>query len=155
MNDDLTQYMTKEKLTELTNEKSVLTKEEIPALAKRIDEAREMGDLSENAEYHAARDEMAWKQSRVRELDSLISNAAVFDKSEGSLQVEVGSKIVVKINGVKKEYWIVGAQEAEPAVGKISNESPLGNAFLGKVRGDSVDVKVPSGVQTYKIISIE
>lgn len=155
MSNDDTQYMSQEKLAELHVEKERLIKEEIPTLAKRIDEARQMGDLSENAEYHAAREDMAWRQSRVKELDHLISYASVIKAGESGTEVGIGSRITVKVNGVKKEYMIVGAQEANPISGKISNESPLGQAFLGKSKGDSVTIQVPAGMQTYKILSVE
>ena len=125
----------------------------IPDLARRIDEARQMGDLSENAEYHAAREEMAWTQSRVKELCHIIENAEIVNASSGG-NIKIGSHIIVKVNGNKKEYFIVGTQEADPLSGKISHESPLGSAFLNKKKGDKVDVKLPAGLQEYKIIDV-
>lgn len=150
------QYMTEEKIGKLKSELKNLKEEKIPGLAKRIDEARQMGDLSENAEYHAAREDMAWAQTRVKELDYLIDNAEVISTTgngKGST-VEIGAHIVVSVNGKKKEYTIVGAQEANPIEGRISNESPLGNAFLGKKKGEKVIVELPAGPQEYKIIEI-
>lgn len=151
-----TQYMSEDKLEALQAEKKQLLTIKIPEVAKRIDEARQMGDLSENAEYHAAREEMAWAQSRVQEIDYLLQNAQIIsgDKKTGST-ITIGSTVTVELNGKKKEYTIVGAQEADPLSGKISNESPLGQAFLGKKKGDKVSVDVPAGVQVYKIVELE
>ena len=133
-----------------------LKEEKIPAIAKKIDSAKQMGDLSENAEYHAAREEMAWTQSRVKEINMILGNAEIISaEKKGAGSVSIGSKVIVEVNGAKKEYFIVGAQEADPLTRKISNESPLGQAFLGKKIGDKVQVEVPAGVQTYKIIEIE
>lgn len=156
MTEEKTQYLSQNKYDELKKELTFLKEEKIPIIAKKIDSAKQMGDLSENAEYHAAREEMAWAQSRVQEINGILSNAEIISaekKDNGA--VSIGSRVIVEINGVKKEYFIVGAQEADPLTRKISNESPLGQSFLGKIKGDKVQVKVPAGVQTYKIIDIE
>ena len=145
------QYMTEEKIEKLKVELKNLKEEKIPGLAKRIDDARQMGDLSENAEYHAAREDMAWAQTRVKELTYLIDNAEVISTSTKTGEVQVGSRIVVSNKGKKKEYTIVGAQEANPVEGRISNESPLGNAFLGAKKGQKITVVLPAGPQEYKI----
>ena len=131
----------------------------IPSIAHRIDEARQMGDLSENAEYHAAREEMAWTRARLAEIEFVLENAVTIEegqttKKKGAV-VHLGSSIIASVNGKEKTYSIVGAQEADPGVGKISNESPLGQAFLGKAKGDAVEVKVPAGMQVYTIIEIK
>ncbi len=95
---------------------------------------------------------MAWAQTRVKELDYLLDNAEIIsDGGEKGGIVKIGSRIVVSFNGKKKEYTIVGAQEASPAEGKISNESPLGNAFLGRKRGEKVKIDLPAGLQEFKI----
>ena len=149
-----TQDMSQDKLDQLKAEYSDLKLEKISAIAKRIDEARQLGDLSENAEYHAARDEMAWAQSRVKELEHIIDSAEIVANT-GSKIIQIGSSIRVKANKVEKEYTIVGAQEANPLAGKISNESPIGSAFLGKSKGDKVQVRLPAGVQEYKILDVK
>ncbi len=150
------QYMTEEKIEKLKAELKNLKEEKIPGLAKRIDDARQMGDLSENAEYHAAREDMAWAQTRVKELQYLIDNAEIItEKNNKSGLVEVGSHIVVSVNGKKKEYTIVGAQEANPLEGRISNESPLGNAFLGAKKGQKIMVTLPAGPQEFKIEKVD
>jgi len=150
MTNDNTQYLSEEKLAELKQELRELREEKIPTIAKRIDEAKQLGDLSENAEYHAAREDMAWAQSRIKELGHILDNAQIITKSGGK-HVDLGSQITVEVNGKEKTYTIVGAQEADPLEGRISNESPLGEAFIGKKKGDKVDVQVPAGTQTYKI----
>jgi len=150
------QYMTQEKIDQLKVELIKLQKETIVNLAKRIDDARQMGDLSENAEYHAAREDLAWAQSRVKEINAILDNAQVIstDQPTGKT-VSIGATIVVESNKIKKEYTIVGAQEADPLIGKISNESPLGAAFLGKKTGDKVKVLLPKGEVEYKVIEIK
>jgi len=148
--------MTQDKIDQLKVELKKLQKETIVGLAKRIDDARQMGDLSENAEYHAAREDMAWAQSRVKEINAILDNAQIIstDQTSGKT-VSIGATIIVESNKVKKEYTIVGAQEADPLVGKISNESPLGAAFLGKRVGDKVKVFLPKGEVEYKVVEIK
>jgi transcription elongation factor GreA len=150
---DNTQYMSQEKLEELKQELQDLKLIELPKIAKRIDEARQMGDLSENAEYHQAREDMAWMQSRVKEIEAILDNAELITTGGGNT-VEIGSFIVVKVNGEKREYTIVGGQEADPTSGRISNESPLGSAFLGRKKGDTVVVTLPAGEQEFKILEV-
>jgi transcription elongation factor GreA len=129
-------------------------REERPTIVDAIEEARAHGDLSENAEYHAARDEMSWAKSRVIELGRLIDNAEIISEEKSDF-VQIGSTILVKVNGKEKEYTIVGAQEADPLSGKISNESPLGSAFLGRNKKEEIQVHLPAGVQIYKILEIK
>jgi len=155
MNTDRTQYLTQAKHEELRQEIKHLQQQVIPELAKRIDDARQMGDLSENAEYHAAREEMAWTHSRVKKLANILQNVALISEEKKTSQVvEIGSSIVVSVNGKEKTYYIVGAQEADPSSGKISNESPLGEAFLGRRKGENIEIQVPVGKQIYTIVDI-
>ncbi len=150
-----TQYMSQQTREELETELKELREIKAVNLRKRIDEARQMGDLSENAEYHVAREELAWTQSRILEIKNILDNAEIITANEKKLDfVQIGSTIVVEVNKKEKEYMIVGAQEADPLKGKISNESPLGSAFLGKKKGEIVEVKTPSGLQNYKIVKI-
>lgn len=155
MTQDNTQYVSKDKFDELKRELVELKSNTIPEIATRIDDAKQLGDLSENAEYHDARDQMSWTQSRVKEIEHILQHAEIIT-SQGSKDgsVNIGSTVVVKVNGKEKEYMIVGAQEADPLSGKISNQSPLGEAFMGKSKGDKVAVKVPAGIQEYKIINV-
>ena len=155
MTTDAVQYLSAEKLHKLQEELKKLKDEKIPLIAKRIDDARQMGDLSENAEYHAAREEMSWAQSRVQELDYILQNVEIIsDDIHGNI-IQIGSTFTVEVNDKKKDFTIVGAQEADPVQGKISNESPIGQAFLGKKKGDKVEVKIPAGVQAYKILKVQ
>jgi transcription elongation factor GreA len=150
-----TEYLSQEKKEELEQELKNLKEEKITDLAKRIDEARQMGDLSENAEYHSAREEMAWAQSRVKQIGVILDNAQIITGDDHTGIVNLGSVITVKGPNGEKEYTIVGGQEADPMSGKISNESPLGAAFLGKKKGDKVEVELPAGAQQYKITSVK
>ncbi len=153
--DDSVLYVSSDKLCKLQEELKNLRDEKIPTIAKRIDDARQMGDLSENAEYHAAREEMAWVQSRVLELEYIIQNAQIISEDVHSGTINIGSTFTVEVNGKNKDFTIVGGQEADPFSGKISNESPLGMGFLGKKKGDVVEVKIPAGVQKYKIVKVQ
>jgi transcription elongation factor GreA len=136
-----TQYLTQEKYEALQAELVRIDKEDLPALARRIDEARQMGDLSENAEYHAAREEMGWKKGRRAEIEAILDAAEIITAGgDQDGMVSVGSTIVVEVAGKEREYMIVGPQEADPLARKISNESPLGMAFLGKSVGAAVEV---------------
>ncbi len=148
-------YVTKEGLEKLKNElqkrKTILRKE----IAERIDRAKELGDLSENAEYAEAKDEQAFNEGRIMELGEMLQNAVVIEEAQGNGdEIHVGSQIAVEINGNTKEYTITGAAESDPSKGWISNESPLGKAFLGHKKGDEVEVDVPSGKATYKITKV-
>ena len=147
-------YLSAESLEELKKEFLTLKNTTIPEIAKRIDEAKQQGDLSENAEYHQAREDMAWAQGRLIEVEKIINNAKIIVKQSTGL-VSVGDTIVVEINGKDKEYTIVGPQEINPAKGLISNESPLGEAFLNHKVGDKVEINVPSGKMLYTIKEIK
>jgi len=152
------QYISQEKFDSLEKELKELKSVTIPAIAVRIDEAKQLGDLSENAEYHDARDQMAWTQSRVKEIEYILQNSEIIKEDQVSTatgSVTFGSIVFVRVHEKEKEYTIVGAQEADPLTGKISNESPLGEALMGKKKGDSIKVTIPSGVQEYKIIGVK
>ncbi len=143
-------YLSQESLEALKKEYTDVKYTQIPAVANKINEAKQQGDLSENAEYHQAKEEMAWAQGRLLELENIIDNAQIIEKEKGG-KIGLGNTVVVTVNNIEKTYQIVGAQEADPINGKISNESPLGNAFLGCKAGDKVEIKTPSGIQNYEI----
>jgi transcription elongation factor GreA len=124
-------------------------------LSKRIELAKELGDLSENAEYHDAKDEQGMNEAHIRELENMLRHASIVEKKIGNDMVGLGSKIRVAINNLEKNYEIVGVNEAKPLEGKISGESPLGKAFLGHKIGDSVTVKTPLGLSVYEIREIK
>lgn len=157
MNENNIQYLSQDKQNALKKELVELRSVKIPQIAKRIDEARQMGDLSENAEYHAAREEMGWSQAKAKELEYILDNAEIIaqDSKKKTNWVVLGSTITVSTNGKKKEFTIVGAPEADPFSGRISNESPLGRALMGKKAGESIKVWVPAGAQVYEILEIK
>ena len=149
-------YLTSERLEELKNELNVLKTDKRADIAERLKRAKEMGDLSENSEYFEAREEQSRVESRIFELEEMIKNASVIEKSSGQHKtVQIGSTIEVSREGVKQKFTIVGSNEARPEAGLISNESPLGEEFLGKVAGAAVKVKTPKGETEYKILSVE
>lgn len=149
-------YLTKEGLDDLRKEHEELTKVKRPQVVQRVSEAREMGDLAENAEYSAAREELAFIDGRIDELEELLKQVEIIaeDKTSKS-QVVLGSKVTVKNSGNKIIYNVVGEWEADPADKKISHESPLGKALLGKRIGDSVEVTAPAGKILYTVIDIK
>lgn len=123
-------------------------------LAERIAEAKELGDLSENAEYHAAKDEQGMNESRIIEIEAILKQAEVVEKDSKSDAVQVGSKVTVKNGDGEHQFSIVGSNEADPSTGLISNESPLGQALLGKKKGESASFKSPRGEIVYEILQI-
>lgn len=156
MSENKTQYVTAQGLAALKKEFDELKNNKIPDIANHIDEAKQQGDLSENAEYHQAKEEMAWAQGRLQEVRYLLDNAEVVDSEQKKQDaVMVGSSVVVKTNDKTKTYTIVGPHEADPLQGRISNESPLGQSFLGRRVGDMVGVITPAGKQTYEILEIK
>ena len=126
-----------------------------PEIASRIESAKELGDLSENAEYAEAKDEQAFNEGGIAELSALIKNLTVVQSNGDKNKISMGSQLVVKTEGKEKQFTIVSFNEANPAAGKISNESPLGTAFLGKKKGDKVVVNTPKGEVKYEIIDIK
>lgn len=124
-----------------------------PEISERIAKAKELGDLSENAEYHDAKEAMAFLEGRILELEDYIARAIVSEPVSTEV-ITVGCRVVCEVSGKEREYWIVGSKESDPAKGKISNESPLGMALMGRKKGETFETKVPSGTMTYKILSI-
>ncbi|MDE7114786.1 MAG: transcription elongation factor GreA [Acetatifactor sp.] len=127
-------------------------------VAQKIKEAREQGDLSENAEYDAAKDEQRDIEARIEELENILKNAEVVVEDEVDLdQINVGCKVrILDIEYSEElEYKIVGSAEADSLKGKISNESPVGRALLGRKVNDTVEVETPAGVFVYKILEIQ
>ncbi|ESE31209.1 MAG: transcription elongation factor GreA [[Eubacterium] brachy] len=126
-------------------------------VAERIKEARSFGDLSENAEYDAAKQEQAELEERINKLESMMRNAKIIDE-DSSVEgiVNIGNTVIVKEKGSKEKvkFQIVGATEADPFEGKISNESAVGKALIGNKKGDTVEVEVIDGKITYKIMEI-
>lgn len=151
---DTSAYLTPEGLQKLQQELLDLKNIRRMENARRISEAKELGDLKENAEYSAAKDEQTFIEGRIAELSEILRNAKIIEKTNSSF-VEVGSQIKVRIGAKEMVLHIVGSSEADPAKGKISNASPLGQAFLGHLAGDDVKVTVPSGTVVYKILAVK
>ncbi len=149
------QYVTKERLEEFKQELEGLKNTKRQEVAQRLKQAKEYGDLSENSEYAEAREEQANVETRISELEDLIKNAQIIEKTEGGDTVQVGSTVTVKKGEKVATYTIVGAYEAKPEEGRISDESPLGRAFLKRRAGESVNVATPAGSSTYEIVEIK
>ncbi len=148
------QYLTSEGLAKLKSELKELKTVKRKEIAQRIQEAKELGDLSENAEYAEAKTEQAFIEGRIIELENILKNALVIKSDKNSDQVKVGSSLKVKTQTGELTLTIVGSNEADPTRGLISNESPLGQALLGRKVGDMVEVKVPAGIVKYSILEI-
>ncbi len=151
--------MTKAKLEELRAELEHKEQVEKPALAARLKAAIEMGDLSENAEYHSAKEDQGFLEGRIQELKTMIRNAVIIEESNGkggSKFVRLGSRVTVvdQSEGTPETYLIVGQVEANPLEGKISNESPVGMALVGRSVGDVVRVAAPAGEIVFKVTAI-
>ncbi|HVS59042.1 MAG TPA: transcription elongation factor GreA [Candidatus Saccharimonadales bacterium] len=124
------------------------------AIADAIKTAREFGDLAENAEYQSARQEQDRNESRISEIENILQNVEVIKKPKGDSKVQLGSQVVLKNDGKTKEFQVVGTVEADPLEGKISDESPLGKAVLGKKVGEAVEIVTPAETATYQIVEI-
>jgi transcription elongation factor GreA len=122
-------------------------------IADKIAEARDFGDLSENAEYDSAREEQGLVESRIAEIEDILLNAELI-KSGKSSKVTLGSKVELKTGAKTVTYSVVGPVEADPLEGKISNESPIGEALMGKKVGDTITITTPKGEISYEIVSI-
>ncbi len=146
--------LTPEGLEKIKKEYKELTGSRRKEIAERIQKARELGDLTENAEYDAAREEQATVEGRIAELEELMKRAEVVKNNKCPVQIDVGCRVRVHLEGRDEEFQIVGAPEADPASGKISHESPLGQALLGKKVGDKIEVNAPVGKLIYKILDI-
>ncbi len=145
--------LTKDGVSELEAELAKLVAER-PAMAERIKTAREFGDLSENAEYQSARDEQQKAESRISEIEEILANTQIIKKPRSDGKVLLGSVVKLKSGSGTRELQVVGTVEADPMEGKISDESPIGRALIGKSVGESVEIVTANEMTTYKIISI-
>lgn len=146
--------LTKEGLAELKKEHEELVNVKRPEAVARLAAARELGDLSENSEYAAAKQDLSFMDGRILELEELLHGAKVIT-SHGKSHVDLGCKVTLHVNGKKEEFTLVGEWEADPMQKKISHESPLGKALLGKKVGEKVEVEAPAGRVLYKVVNIE
>lgn len=147
-----TYYMTQQGLDDLKREEQKL-KGRRPQVVTNMTNAREQGDLSENAGYHAAKEELGKIDSRLKELNYIIRFAKVSLPS-GNSKVAMGNTVELKSDGIINKFTIVSALEADPAKGKISDSSPLGSALVGKKVGEKIEVDMPSGKIVYEIINV-
>lgn len=148
--------MTRAGFDQLDAELRQLKSEERPAVIRAIAEAREHGDLSENAEYHAAREKQSFVEGRIKEIEGLLGRAEVIDTSKLSGSIKFGARIVILDEDTEDEhsYQIVGEAEADLERGLLNIRSPLARALIGKDEGDSVEVRTPGGQRSYEVISV-
>ena len=151
----MSEYLSQEGLEKLKTELHDLKTKKRQEIAARLEHAKTLGDLSENAEYQETKEEQTLVEQRIAELEERVRNAVVMEKQAKSDMVRVGSTVVVTSDQGEETYMIVGSEEADPGRGKISNESPLGKAFLGKKIGERVEVRTPRGTAKYRIAEIK
>lgn len=151
-------YLTKERYEELAAELTHLKKEGRQSVMERLRHAKELGDLSENAEYQTARDDQTVLEKRIVELEDLLKNSSLFEKRTGGENgngvVKLGSRVKLEKGDAVVDYTIVGSSEADPVNGFISNESPLGRELLTKKTGEKIRVETPKGEIEYVILSV-
>ncbi|HJQ08941.1 MAG TPA: transcription elongation factor GreA [Candidatus Saccharimonadales bacterium] len=147
-------HLTKQGVDELQTELKELVGQRA-VIAERIKTAREFGDLSENMEYSAARQDQERNENRISEIEHILANVQVIAAPKGDSEVVLGSTITLRSEkGKTKEFQVVGTVEADPLNGKISDESPIGKAMMGKKEGDEVEIKTPAETAVYKIVDI-
>lgn len=139
----------------MQDELRVLKEERRHEVIERIQEAVSHGDLSENADYAQAKEEQAFIEGRIQELEEMVKNAEIISHEANHNIISIGSTVMAKVKDREVKYTIVGANEANPAAGKISNESLVGKALLGAKRGDRVPVETPAGKAEYEIVNID
>jgi transcription elongation factor GreA len=148
------QIISKEGYDKLKKELEYLKTTHRLEIAKRIEKAKELGDLSENAEYAEAKDEQAFNDGRIAEITALLKNVTVVENGHNKDIIGMGSKVIVKNCDAEKQYTIVSFNESDPLNGKISNESPLGRALLDRKKNEHVKVETPNGEMEYEILNI-
>ncbi len=151
----MSEYFSEEGLEKLKNELEELKTAKRHEIAARLEHAKSLGDLSENAEYQEAKEEQSLLESRIVEIEEILRNAVIIKKDAYSSLVQVGSTVRVTSEHGEEIFTIVGSEEADPKDGMISNESPLGKAFLGRKIGDKIEVKTPAGTFHYSISGIK
>lgn len=146
-------HLTNEGISELKAELEELVARRAP-IAERIKAAREFGDLTENAEYTSARQEQEQVEGRIAQIEHILQNIDVITKPKSDSKVRLGSQVKLKCGGKLQEFTIVGTMEADPLKGKISDESPIGQALLGKKEGEEVEITTPAETMVCKIVDI-
>lgn len=148
------EYISQEGLEKLKTELEEMKAAKRKEIAARLQHAKSLGDLSENAEYQEAKEAQSLLETQILELEEIIKNAVLIKKEHRTDTVEVGSTVRVKSDLGEEVYTIVGSEEANPLEGRISNESPLGKAFLSHKVGEVIEVRTPGGTKTYKVLEI-
>ncbi len=151
----MTTYISQSGLDELKKEHEQRSRATRREIAETISVAKELGDLSENFEYQDAKEQQALNESRIAQLEMMISNAVIVEQTSGNNVIGLGCTFAATVNGVEKTFSMVGSTEADPMAAKISNESPLGLALFGHEVGESVFVQTPNGAIEYKITGIK
>lgn len=151
----MARLITKEGLKKLKDELEERKTRVRQEIAAAIKEAKEQGDLSENAEYSEAKSQQSENETRIAELEMAIKNSQVVERDKSATGVQIGSSVTVKSGSKEMVFHIVGSNEADPASFKISNESPLGKAFMGKSKGDKAEVSTPKGTVSYSIVDVK
>lgn len=146
--------LTKQGFDNLKKELDDLDKIKRPQAVERLQRARAMGDLSENSEYSAAKDNLAFVEGRIQEIEEILKNVEIIENCSGNHIVDIGSKVMVEVNNQQDIFDIVGEFEADPLNKKLSYTSPIGKALMGRKIGDEIEVKVPAGTMKYKILDI-
>jgi transcription elongation factor GreA len=147
--------LTNQGLEKLKQELEELKNKTKPIVLERLNQARSMGDLSENSAYSSAKEELNLVEERIQELEDILKNAEIVKVNNDKNMVQLGSSVIVEINGQKEKFEIVGEFEADPLNKKLSHTSPIGQALTGKKVGDWVEVEVPAGKIKYKIVEIK
>jgi transcription elongation factor GreA len=147
--------LTKEGKEKLQVELQDLKESQRQTAVDRLQKARSMGDLSENSEYTAAKEGLAFVEERIKEIEEILKHAAIVDNHHNGQEVSLGSSVTVDLNGQKETFYIVGEYEADPMQKKLSNTSPIGKALLGQKVGNIVEVDAPAGKTSYKILEIK
>lgn len=148
------EFISEEGLEKLKKEVQELKTAKRQEIAQRLQDAKALGDLSENAEYLEAKEAQAFNESKIIELEEVIRNTVLIEKNHKKNIVQIGSTIEVKSKNGQEKFVIVGSEEADPLEGKISNESPLGKSFLDHKVGDQIEVQTPGGAAKYEIVKI-
>lgn len=149
-------YLTAEGEAKLRSELAELKGPKREELAKRLRSAIQMGDLSENADYHKAKEDQGFLEGRIQEIEYILRNAVIIEKNKSNGMVAVGSHVTIQETGTSPEtYHVVGAKEADPRNGRISNESPIGRALMDHKVGETVEAETPGGKIKFKILKIE
>lgn len=148
-------YISREGLEKLKEELSLIEGIKLKAIAKKIAEAKDLGDLAENSEYHEAKQEQAFLAGRAQDLRYKVKHARIISNLNTGGVIAVGSKVKIAVAGMEKEFALVGGDESDPANGKISIDSPIGSALIGHKIGEKVMVKTPAGESEYSILEVK